>query len=931
MKDKILGILLFSVVSVFAAGKAPWADPSVNAINRLPARAIAVPCESSAMALKIAKGECARTESKWLTSLNGTWDFKWKSDVRSSAWEKVSKLAVPGCWQLQGDFDPPLYTNITFPIPSDGSGDPMLDPPTNYTSRIFRNPVGLYSRTFALPASWKGRRTVIHFGGVSSAMYVRLNGKDVGYSEDSRLPAEFDLTPYLCEGENALEVEVLKHCDGTFLEDQDFWRLSGIFRDVWLVSEHMQSPKDLVVDARLSKDFKVGFLTVCDENGQKLLEKIYKKPRLWSCETPEMYYETIDCNGDYRAIAFGFRHVEIKNAVLTVNGKRVLIKGVNRHEMQPESGYAVTLDGMKKDVALMHRFNVNAVRTCHYPDDPQWYELCDREGFYVICEANVESHGAGYGKDSYAHKPNYLASHVERNVNMVKTYRNHPSIIIWSLGNEGGDGANFAAAYKAVKSVDSTRPVHYERAQGGANTDIMCPMYARPWQAEAYVKNNPAKPYILCEYTHAMGNSNGDVHRYWELARKYPSFQGGFVWDFVDQALWKTDVRGKWLAYGGDFGDTPNDDNFCCNGLIDALRNPHAGAYELRHAYQPVHVEAYDWTTGVAKVRNDYRFLSLKGVSAMWTAALKGAVIARGMIDVSSIGPDSAAEVKIDAPTAGGDTVTFMFYKEGRRLAHDQFAKPFTPLSVRATGPEVKNNLFKLNFWRAPTDNDRGWNMPEACKVWKIATETQKLPEGVESKLEMRSLTAGCYLVDWTLAVTATNLPPIPRVGLTFSLPKDFTSVRWYGRGPWENYPDRAVSARLGIYGATVGLVSGLAGADGTIVYPAGRLNPDNYTEPGEQGYRTGCRWMSLENHAGRTVRVTAVNQPFGFNAWPYSQASLEKAKHQWDLSVENEITVNIDAVQMGVGGDDSWGAKPHADRMPGCGTYRLAFLIQGL
>ncbi len=923
--------LLLAIASGTVAAKAPWADPSVNSINRLPARPVVVPCESSEKAMKIAKGELPRAESKWIKNLNGQWDFKWKRDIRSGAWEKTSRIAVPGCWQLQGDYDPPLYVNVTFPLRSDGSGDPMLDPPAHYTSATYRNPVGLYSRKFTLPDGWKGRRTVIHFGGVSSAMYVRLNGKEVGYSEDSRLPAEFDLTGFLAEGENILEVEVIKHCDGTFLEDQDFWRLSGIFRDVWLLSEHEKSAKEFLVEANLSKDYGAGFLTVRDENGRPILEKIYKKPRLWSCETPEMYYEIVGMNGDYYAVSFGFRKVEIKDSVLHINGKRALFKGVNRHEMQPESGYAVTIEGMKRDIEIFHRMNVNAVRTSHYPNDSKWYELCDREGIYVICEANVESHGAGYGAGSYAHKPHYRDTHVERNVNMVKTFRNHPSVVIWSLGNEAGDGANFTAAYKAVKELDPSRPVHYERAEGGDNSDIMCPMYWRPKSAEKYVANKPKKPFIMCEYAHAMGNSTGDVHLYWNLARKYPSFQGGFVWDFADQAIWKTDARGKWLAFGGDFGDAPNDDNFCCNGLVDALRNWHPGVYEIRHAYQPVKVDSYDWKTGEALVMNDYRFLSLKGVSARWSASLKGAVIARGMVDVSKIGPDSAATVKISAPVAEGDTVSFNFYKDGRLIAHDQFVREFVPPAVRAKGVPVENDLFKLNFWRAPTDNDRGWGMPRLCEVWKTATETQKLPEGCESKIEMSKVAEGCYLVDWTFSVTATNLPPVPRIGLTFKLPADFTSVRWYGRGPWENYSDRSVSSQLGIYGANIGLVNGIAGENGTIEYPAGRLNPDNYIEPGEQGYRTGCRWISLENGSGRAVRVTAIGAPFGFNAWPYSQAALEKAKHQWDLKKEDSITVNIDIAQMGVGGDDSWGYPPHENRLLGKGEYRLTFYIQGL
>jgi beta-galactosidase len=403
------------------------------------------------------------------------------------------------------------------------------------------------------------------------------------------------------------------------------------------------------------------------------------------------------------------------------------------------------------------------------------------------------------------------------------------------------------------------------------------------------------------------------------------------VWDFVDQGIWRRDARGAWLAYGGDFGDLPNDDNFCCNGLVDALRNPHPGFCEIAHAYQPVNVEAYDWDAGVATIRNDYRFLTLAGVSAAWTATLKGATVARGMIDVSALGPESTATFPIAAPRAGCDAVTFRFFKNGRQLAHDQFSKPFVPLAVDAEGPVVENRLFKLNFWRAPTDNDRGWKMPETCAVWKTATERQVPPEGTESALTLRRLAQGCYFVDWTFTVTATNLPPIPRVGLTFTLPAAFTSVRWHGRGPWENYVDRAMASPLGIYGARVCLVNGLASDDGTIDYPSDRLNPDNYIEPGEQGYRTDCRWLALEDGAGRTVRVTAVNRPFGFNAWPYSQAALEKARHQWDLAEEGAITVNIDAVQMGVGGDNSWGSRPHDDRMPGPGVYRLAFVIQGL
>ena len=931
--DKTMSIVsLIALASMAAGAKEPWRDPGVFEKNRLPARAIAVPCESEAKALAIAKGEMPRTGSKWLESLNGVWDFRWKHTIDAPNWEKSAKLAVPGCWQLQGDFDPALYTNITYPIAGFKIGDPMVEPPKDYTSHYYRNPVGLYSRTFSLPAGWKGRRIVIHFGGVSSAMYLYVNGKEVGYSEDSRLPAEFDITPFIKDGENSLEVKVLKHCDGSFLEDQDFWRLSGIFRDVWLVAENPGSPYDIIVDAKLSDDFSKGSLAVRDEKGAVLFEKTYDAPKLWSCETPNMYYETFKAGGDWRAVAFGFRKVEIKNAVVYINGKRALFMGVDRHEMEPATGYAVTLEGMKKDIEIFHDLNINAVRTCHYPNDPTWYELCDREGIYVVCEANIESHGAGFGPDTLAKNPLYHDAHVARNVNMVKTFRNHPSVVIWSLGNEAGDGPNFVDAYKAVRALDATRPIQYERAQDRGHSDIKCPMYARPWDVEKYVKKNPKKPFILCEYTHAMGNSNGGIQKYWDLVRKYPSMQGGFIWDFADQALWKTDSRGKWLAYGGDFGDKPNDDNFNCNGIVAADRSYHPGACEVKHAYQPIHVDSWDWTAKTAKIYNAYRFTSLDGVKGAWMVFKNGKVTSDGVLDLSGFAPDSEKTLTVDAPD--GDEIVFFFCKPGEQwpFATDGFAKPFKPVPAPAvTGDAANAGAFRINLWRAPTDNDRGWKMGQVCKVWRDATKSQKMPKGAKAELKVSDAGAGRKLVSLALNVENSKLPPLPRVGVTFKIPKDFKMVSWYGLGPWENYSDRATAALSAVFDTDIELCSGLAGKDGNIEYVLDTLNPDNYTEPGEQGYRTGCRWITFENANGKKIKVTALNAPVGFNAWPYSQESLEKAKHQWDLKDEGEITVNIDAFQMGVGGDNSWGARPHGEFMAGKGEYRLQFLVEGL
>jgi beta-galactosidase len=506
------------------------------------------------------------------------------------------------------------------------------------------------------------------------------------------------------------------------------------------------------------------------------------------------------------------------------------------------------------------------------------------------------------------------------------------------MGNEAGFGDNFRAAYKAIKAVDSTRPVQYERANNGVTdwpypeTEIACPMYARPWDVEKYVRSNPSKPMVLCEYSHAMGNSNGGFAEYWRLARKYPSFQGGFIWDFADQAVWKRYAEGRRLAYGGDFGDKPNDDNFNCNGLFDALRNPHPGAFEVKHCYQPLHVESFDWSARTAKVRNEYETFDFSEFgSCRWTSLDKdGRVVSKGSFDSVKIDAGAVGELMLPAEKPLGHSVLFSFYSDDQLVAWNQFTRPF---AADATAEALRDSakggadagMFKLNFWRAPVDNDRGWKMGEVCKMWKTATETQRLPAGVKSDLKCTRLEDGRLMVDWKLSVPG-GLAPIPRVGLTFSLPSA-GSVEYVGLGPWENYADRASGAIFGRHTATVGLVSGTADArSGTLSYPANRLNPDNYTEPGEQGYRTGCSFLKVGG-----AEISAVDRPFGFNVWPYAQTELENARHQWDIKKSGELTVNIDAVQMGVGGDDSWGARPHDQYMPGAGEYRLSFIVKGL
>ena len=922
---------------MLAATLAPWQDPSVNSQNRLPARELVVPCETEDLAIGIARGEKRKTESRWVIDLNGEWDFKWKRESGRD-WEKSAKIKVPSCWQLQGDYDPPLYVNATYPIAFDGSGDPMKEPPKEYTSYEYRNPVGLYTTTFKRPWRWWFRRTVIRFAGVSSAFYVRVNGKVAGYSEDSRLPAEFDISPYLkWFGVNKIEVEVYKHCDGTYLEDQDFWRLSGIFRDVMLVSEHPKAPRNLVVDTWLSDDYTQGRFIVRDEKGNDLKVREVPEPKLWNAEFPCVYVTPLEHKWgwwifggtDHYAVSLGFRKVEIRDSVIYLNGKRVLFKGVNRHEMDPETGYTITVDKMRRDIRRMRDFNINAVRTCHYPDVPEWYDLCDRDGLMVVCEANIESHGAGYGEKTLATKPAWKKSHVERGERMVGFFRNHPSILIWSLGNEAGDGENFAAEYKAIRALNPTRPIQYERAGNGPNTDIYCPMYARPANCERYVSSSPAKPMVLCEYAHAMGNSNGGVSEYWDLVRKYPSFQGGFVWDFADQALWKASSDGtRTLAYGGDFGDVPNDGNFNCNGMFDALRNPHPGAYEVKHAYRNIRVDSLEG--GVAKVRNGFVFRKADGISGEWTLSSDGKAVRSGKFALDGLEAGAVQEVNLGDLSGEGELfATFRFFEKGAEIACDQFkvGGSFAPKAAGKGSAKFVTSEITPNFWRAPIDNDRGNNMPNRLKVWKDATNG-KLPDGCKADVKREALPNGGERVTFSFHA-AEKLPDIPRVGVTFTIPKDFTRVRWYGCGPHENYSDRRTGAMVGVYSATVGLVSGVADAkDLMIEYPADRLNPDNYIEPGEQGYRCGVRWVEFSNGKD-SIRISSA-QEFGFNAWPYSQKKLEAAKHQWDLVADDSITVNIDAAQMGVGGDDSWGAQPHDPyKLQSGRDYSLTFDIE--
>ncbi|MCQ2394339.1 MAG: hypothetical protein MJ249_08625 [Kiritimatiellae bacterium] len=1003
-------------------GRPQWNNPYVTQENRLPARTLLAPCASEAEARAVAELKQDRLTATYVQSLNGTWKFAWSKDpsVRPVDFYKPGfdvsmwkDLTVPGCWQLSGVYDPVLYSNITYPHAATPS-DIMSDPPKNFSSFICRNPVGSYRRSFTTPRAWQDRRVTLRFGGFSSGILVWVNGKKVGYAQDGRLASEFDVTDFLMPAgkPNVLAVEVYRFTDGSFLEDQDFWRFSGLFRDVSLVAEQKDGLRDLTVTTTLSADYKSATLTVAQAvDGATLYDPAGKPvpgawkndqltvaaPRLWSAEKPDLYTLVVNKGGDYFGQAVGFRDVKIENAVLKVNGRRIRIKGTDRHEMSPETGYTVTRADMERDIWLMKSLNLNAVRTSHYPNDPMWYDLCDRLGIYVLCEANIESHGMGYGDKSLAHRADYKAAHIERAVRMIQTHRNHASIIGWSMGNEAGFGENFKAEFKAMKELDTTRPIQYERAPwDAAESEIVCPMYARAAKSEEYVKNNPKKPFILCEYSHAMGNSNGSIQDYWDVVKKYPSAQGGFIWDFVDQAVWSRSFNNPehgrcgereldkvaFLAYGGDFGDKPNDDNFNCNGFVDALRNPHPGALEIKHAYRNVMAESFDFATGVLRVHNDFVFTRLTNLKAKWESFAGSQRLGGGDFTVTAE-PDTTVEVKLGKVPVAPNAKTYLvvrFFEGVREIACDQFAtgsdqpaaatkgactwqveesaafvkvkgaaltaifnsKMGTLVSLEdAKGQKKIASAVYPEFWRAPIDNDRGNKFDKRCGVWRTAGRKAKC---TSFKVE-QTQKGGCVVkavfdvpagaskaeFTWTFAPGATSVamsevftaakgqPELPRVGVTFTVPDRFRQVQWAGFGPHENYCDRATSAMYGLWTANVGLERGIAPVNHrTIRFDPNRLNPDNYIEPGEQGHRGGCTSFKIG-----TLSVRGTD--FGFNAWPYAQASLEKAKHMYDLKEEGAVTVVIDAVQMGVGGDNSWGARPHPPYEPAAGkTYRL-------
>ena len=810
MTRKVLICALASVGLTAFAQQPEWQDPNVNAINRAAMHTNYFAYESEQAALK----GCRLASDNYMT-LNGTWKFNWvqnadqrptdfyKVDFNDKGWDNIQ---VPGVWELNGYGDP-IYVNVGYPWRSQYKNNPPYVPTVN-------NHVGTYRKEIELPADWKGRQIMAHFGSVTSNMYLWVNGKFVGYSEDSKLEAEFDLTKYLRPGKNIIAFQVFRWCDGTYLEDQDFFRYSGVGRDCYLYTRTANHIEDIRITPDLDAQYKDGTLQIdIQMKGKgtvdlKLLDKEGKEvttaqvkgsgkqtasmtvsnPAKWTAETPNLYtlVANLQENGkiiESIPVKVGFRKIELKNGQILVNGQAVLFKGADRHEMDPDKGYVVSRERMIQDIKRMKELNINAVRTCHYPDNNLWYDLCDEYGIYVVAEANIESHGMGYGDETLAKNPLFAKAHLERNQRNVQRGYNHPSIIFWSLGNEAGFGPNFEACYKWIKAEDKTRAVQYEQAGTNEYTDIFCPMYYSYESCENYSKGNIDKPLIQCEYAHAMGNSQGGFKEYWDLVRKYPKYQGGFIWDFVDQsARWYTKDGKEFYGYGGDFNRyDASDNNFQNNGLISPDRVPNPHAHEVGYIYQNIWVKPIDLQKGEISIYNENFFRDLSDFYAEWQLLANGEVLQSGIINDLKVGPQQTVnqklnytldnicpckEVLLNVAFKLKNTETLLpagfavaqqqlsvrEYKAPenllteKKIAHDYTPAPVVEdndsyyLIVKGENFHIdferRNGYLSLydvnglsildegaqltpNFWRAPTDNDMGAGLQKKYLAWK--------------------------------------------------------------------------------------------------------------------------------------------------------------------------------------------------------------------
>lgn len=756
-----LCLAMFSMSSgALAQSESRWQNVNINQQNREPRRANFFAFENLEKAQSFDKKKSAN-----YLSMEGMWKFNFVKDHNKrpanffalkyddSQWKD---FPVPGLFELNGYGDA-TYKNIGYAWAT------QFDPNPPYISEL-NNYTGSYRRTFELPKDWKGKNVYFHVGSATSNLTLWVNGKYVGYSEDSKVAAEFNISKYLKPGKNLIAMQVMRWCDGSYFEDQDFWRFTGIAREVYLYARPKLHAADIRLNAALENNYQDGVLnykvslkggktdvaiTLCDKDGKQIAQAtgaqgVIKVPKVnaWTAETPYLYKAYITLKNKQGATEVipqkvGFRNVEIKNAQLLVNGQPVLVKGADRHEIDPDGGYVVSLERMIQDIKIMKQLNINAVRTSHYPCDPRWYDLCDEYGIYITAEANLESHGMGYEEKSLAKFPEYIVPHIERNEGNVKPLINHPSVIVWSLGNEGGYGINFEKAYDWVKACDPTRPAQYERGGYDSKTDIHCPMYIGYEESENYCKGNGTKPYIQCEYAHAMGNSEGGFKEYWDLIRKYPKYQGGYIWDFVDQGLRdKSPITGKEIfTYGGDYGRYPGSDyNFNCNGIIAPNRrlNPHA--YEIQYVLQNVWIKDFDAENGSFNVYNEFFFKNIDDLNLTATLFANGVKLTTVAIpDTKGIAPQATKLVKSEALKSAIEkaeaehpteeiTINFAFASDG--------SQPLVDKGQVMARQQIVLNGYEFDKVDAPANTGSKIEVEETNSYVKVSAERMSVTIG---------------------------------------------------------------------------------------------------------------------------------------------------------------------------------------------------------
>lgn len=1015
-------------------------NPEIFEINRLEAHATAMPYKTVEEALA---GD--RTASDFYHSLNGQWKFDFaetpdqrnhsffEKDYDASDWDEIR---VPAHWQLEG-YDYPHYTNTKYPWSEREDIQPPFAP-------VKYNPVGQYIRTFTVPESWSGKPVYISFQGVESAFYVWVNGDLVGYSEDTFTPADFDLTPYLIEGENKIAVEVYRWCDASWLEDQDFWRMSGIFRDVYLyatprvhVSDFAAVPEldgeyrdaDLKINTKIKNYFEeaagdISFTAMLyDHEGNEVWKAPIRKeislngdflseisvsasvenPNKWSAESPYLYTLVLNLHdGDGELVEaqsckVGFRTFEIKDGLMKINGKRIVLKGVNRHEFAADKGRAVDYEDMLHDIKLMKQFNINAVRTSHYPNHPTWYELCDEYGLYVIDETNLETHDTWhYGQKELGDtvpgsRPEWTANVLDRCNSMYQRDKNHPSIIIWSLGNESFGGDNFIQMHDYLKAQDPSRIIHYEGVfhyrESEAASDIESTMYITPDLVEKYAleaENEQKKPYILCEYSHAMGNSCGNLYKYTELFDKYPILQGGFIWDWKDQALKTETADGReYLAYGGDFGESPHDGNFSGNGLIFADGSISPKLYEVKKCYQNVQFKAVDIERGIIEVTNNHLFTNLESYILNWKVETDRAAVKSGTQQLD-IPPLTAATVRIDEleskdPDADEYVITVSLHLKGEEkwaernheIAFEQFVvnkKEKKDITVEKelhcteseTHFSVAGNHFSVtfekqngsiteyqyggrnllrqgptpNFWRAMTDNDRGSKLDVRSATWRNAGENKQVTsfdaeiKGEEvhvhvSYLLQTEIPTPCkisYLIIGDGKIhVEQEITPAADLPEIPEIGMMLTMDASFDTIEWFGRGPHE-SYWDKYMGAKIGKYRGKV-ADQFV----------SYLRPQECGNKTDVRWAEITDGNGQGIRVEGFPTA-ELNVLPYTPWELEAHDHAYKLPASDKTVIRINHRQMGVGGDDSWGQKTHPEFTLHSGeSYRYSYSLQGM